>query len=271
MKLQVLVTSSSRPQLWPYFLNSFNRMCIIRERPEFIVHEDFVFRSESNEVLKYLEGKGLTVNTNDPAIGLGSTLTHYFRNILTADYIFYIQEDWIFERPIDIDQITWVMDNNPNINLIFFNKIRNVNSSPGMNQDQRFFSGMPVCIYHGWTFLPGIWRRDFVLKNMLRIGGFSITRPEGNFTNVFGSHEQRKNNQHCEEKIGAYIYGPTGDFRYVRHTGNDWRMARWRLERKNNHLVPGGNHNSQTMDLPYMAPWVPYIETPSQRGDLGKV
>jgi hypothetical protein len=68
--------------------------------------------------------------------------------------------------------------------------------------------------------------------------------------------------KYCEKNIGAYIYGQQGEHRYVRHLGNDWRMADWRLENGR----PGGRHHSN-MDKPYMAPWLPYPKFPTQHGE----
>lgn len=273
-KLEIFVTGSSRPQLWPYFWESVRKMCIIRNWPVVRVHEDFVFHDQSEKVMKYVSEQPdiSNVSKSVPRIGLGNTLTKYFtKPVFQSDYIFYLQEDWEFERPIDIDHVTWVMDQNPKINLIFFNKIRNNAVINKQRQTQHNFSGMDMCLYHSWTFLPGIWRTDFVRQMMFKGGGrFQPEKPEGNFTNrSFGSHEKRADEAYCQNHIGAYIYGKTGEARYVRHLGNDWRMADWQRKGPKRN-IPGGNHNSKTMDRPYMAPWVPYPERPSCRGDLAK-
>ena len=168
-----------------------------------------------------------------------------------------MQEDWFFERPIDIDQIIWTMNQNTEkLNLVFFNKIKNSGVINKMRQEEYEYNGMKCCIYHGWAFLPGIWRLPFVKKHWRS----SPQRPEGAFTNSFGTHEQRKPVDFCEQNIGAYIYGRQGEHRYVRHIGNDWRMASWRLENGQ----PGGRH-AENMDIPYMAPWVPYPKFPTQK------
>ena len=270
--LDVFITGSSRPLLWPLFWESYKKMCIIRGQHKVTVHEDFVFPAESNKVMKYLSGlqktgEIQTVDRDKPAVGLGHSMHPYITKKLKGKYMFYIQEDWIFERPIDIDHILWVMENNPKINLIFFNKIRNDPTINHQKQPEYTYSGMKMCLYHGWTFLPGIWRMDFV-KTKWQQG--SIYKPEGNFTNTaFGGPEARANIGHCEQNIGAYIYGQSNEYRYVRHIGNDWRMAQWQLKRPG---VPGGSHNSETMDKPYMAPWcLPYyIDGPTTRGDVSK-
>lgn len=266
-KFEVLITGSSRPQLWSYFWESFQKMCIIRDKPKIIVHEDFVFPEESKKVTEYVKGLKEVdeYDTDSPPLGLGPTLGRYLRGRLAKKYVFYIQEDWEFERPIDIDQIIWTMDQYPHINQIFFNKIRNSGVINKQKQEQRRFDKLDCCVYHGFTFNPGIWRTEFVRKNW---PSGARNKPEGAFQGMFGNHATRSSVKYCEDMIGSYIYGQQGDHRQIRHLGNDWRMASWRLENHRGKLVPGGNHNSETMDKNYMAPWVPYPKRPTQRGDL---
>lgn len=254
--LEIFITSSSRPQLWPYFWESFKKMCIIRQPYRVTVHEDFVYSDRSVKTIKYLEhlkskGEIQVIDQDAPAKGLGWTLDYYIKNRFKSNYVFYMQEDWEFERPIDIDQITFTMDKHPKINLIFFNKIRNSGVINKQEQKEYTYDRLKCCLYHGWAFLPGIWRLPFVRKHWQ----YSSYKPEGNFTNSFGNHDQRSSVAYCEKNIGAYIYGPQGDSRYVRHLGNDWRMAQWRLEGQGKHGKPGGRHD-KAMDVPYMAPWL---------------
>lgn len=269
-KLEIFVTGSSRPQLWPFFWESVRKMCIIRDWPVVKVHEDVVFPAQSKKVEQYVKEQPDISNfkMTQPNRGLGKTLTAYFKKpSFDSKYVFYLQEDWEFERPIDIDKIIWVMDQNPKMNCVFFNKIKNSGAINGQKQTEHTFSGERFCLYHAWPFLPGIWRVNFVRQQMIKIGGrFSPHKPEGSFVNsAFGSNDQRANEKYCIDNMGCWIYGRQGEHRYVRHLGNDWRMADW--QRRGNQ--PGGNHRAR-MDVPYMAPWVPYLERPTSRGDLDK-
>ena len=266
MSLDVLITSSSRPQLFPYFWDSFKKMMIIRQPYTVFAHEDFVFAPESQRVMLYLSGlqekKEIQgVYSHNPAIGLGRAMDFMFTKHIKSDYMLYFQEDWQVERPIDVDRLITVMDKNPEVNLIFFNKTKNTHKLNKALQPQYLYSdggaGVDMCLYHSWTFLPGLWRMDFVRKHW-RV---RYERPEGYFSNAFGTHEQRMDCNYCEKVIGAYMLGKSGDFRYVRHIGNDWRMAEWRLEGGQ----PGGCHEPERMDFPFMAPWVPFIERPVQK------
>jgi len=257
--IDILITGSSRPHLYPYFWKSFNEMMHYRGEKNIIVHEDFVFPKESEKVVNWINKNipEAQLITHKPAIGLGLALDDIIKNKLKNKYCFYTQEDWEYERPVDIDQILWVMDRNPKINLVFFNKIKNEKSLDKAKQPEYDYDGLKMCLYHSWTFLPGIWRTSHVKKYWR----CRKERPEGYFTNAFGSHNRRMSIKYCEENIGAYMYGKTEDYRYVRHLGNDWRMAKWRLDNGRH----GGAHDKERMDLPYMAPWIKYEERPVQR------
>ncbi len=253
--IDILITSSSRPQLYPYFWESFNKMVIYRGKSNIIVHEDFVLEEESKKVVKWIKNNiDCELITHNPPIGLGKALDIIIKNKLKNKYCFYLQEDWEFERPIDLDQILWVMDRNEKINLVVFNKINNIKILNKAVQKEYDYDGLKMCLYHQWSFMPGIWRISHVKKYWK----CRVERPEGYFTNSFGSHAERLSNKFCEEKIGAYLYGHQGDYRYVRHLGNNWRMAKWRLKNGK----PSGVHDENRMDLPYMAPWIKYEKRP---------
>ena len=265
--LDVLITSSSRPQLFPYFWESFKKMMIIRQPHSVYAHEDFVFPDESKKVMVYLsalkdKNEIQGYHSHFPPIGLGRSMDFMFNNYIKADYMLYFQEDWQVERPIDVDQLIYVMNENPEVNLIAFNKIRNTKTLNKAPQPQYTYSGVDMCLYHSWTFLPGLWRMNFVRKHW-RV---RVDRPEGYFTNAFGNHQQRMDCDYCKKVIGAYMLGKSEDYRYVRHLGNDWRMATWRLENGK----PGGCHDADRMDFPYMAPWVPFEERPVHKSNPRK-
>jgi hypothetical protein len=261
-KLDVVIYGSSRPVLAPFMLDAFEKMCIIRSEKRIFFHEDFVIPSESQQTVKWCEekiaeGRMDAVYQHNPCTGLGNSMDYMFRKHVTAPYFFNLQEDWEFERPVDIDHILWVMDHNPEVNCVIFNKIRNTGSLNGASQPQFTYGGLDMCLYHSWSFMPGIWRMEHIMKYWK----VRVQRPEGFISNIFGTHKERMDDQLCIDKIGAYLYGPSGDWRYVRHIGNDWRMAEWRLENGK----PSGAHDRIRMDDPYRADWVEHTVRPTYK------
>ena len=249
--IDILIMGSSRPQLIPYMWESFKRMCIIRQPYRVFFHEDFAFPSTSAGVRKMLQDMKRNKSITDfvyhnPAIGLGPAMDRMFKKYVTADYMLYLQEDWEFERPVDIDKITWMMDQNKDVNLVYFNKYRTTVAMSGFTQQPVNKSGVNLCLSNSWPFLPGIWKMPFVRPRWRT----RKNNPESWFTQVF---EGRENAGWCRKNMGAYIYGKQGEHRYVRHIGNSWRMARWRLEGGH----PGGMIEWDVQDLPQKAPWIP--------------
>lgn len=262
-EIDVLITGSSRPKLIPFCFQTFKDKIHFNGEMRIVYHEDFVFPKESEKVIDYLNSQNIIdideIYQHNPSIGLGMAMNDMLKNKIKSKYMFYLQEDWMFERPIDLDRILWVMDRNTEINLIFFNKTKNWGRLNEASQPQYTYDDLDMCLYHSWTFLPGIWRMDFVMKHW---ANSRKERPEGFFSNQFGNHQTRMDNEYCKDNIGAYIYGKTKDWRYVRHIGNDWRCAEWRL--KNGTF--GGCHDPSRMDDPFMAPWLGTLETTPRSG-----
>lgn len=262
--IDLVITGSSRPQLFPFTWESFKKYVHFRGNLRVIFHEDFVFPKESEKVMNYLNnlkdrGEIHEIIHHNPCIGLGRALDDIIKNHIKSDFIFYLQDDWEFERPIDLDQLVWTMEENKEINLIFFNKIKNYGVLNKAPCPQYTFSYTDFILWHGWTFLPGIWRMSKVKEKW----AVRVERPEGFFTNQFGTHQQRQDVGWCEKNIGAYALGKTGEPRYVRHIGNDWRMASWRLQNGK----PGGVHDANRMDIPYRGKWLPDLVERPHRND----
>ena len=93
MELDVLIMSSSRPQLFPYCWESFKKYFHFEGKLNVYFHEDFVFPSKSEELVKLLEDKNIEVHTHNPAIGLGKSMNYMFQNHCKSKYLFYLQED----------------------------------------------------------------------------------------------------------------------------------------------------------------------------------
>lgn len=263
-RLDVLITASSRPQLINHCLRSFFSLLSWYGKSRIFVHEDFVFPEESEkamEVWKKWEMFLTEVCRDSPPIGLGLTMERMLSRI-ESPFMFYLQEDWEFERRIDLDQVVWTMEQHEEINAIIFFKYRTPGTINGFPLEECNFDGLKLCLYNTWSLLPGIWRSDFVKEHWVT----RYERPEGFFTNSIGSHEQRMDPEFCRKHLGAYLYGPQGDYRYVRHLGNTWRMASWRLEEGQ----PGGNEPGPEFDLKNRAPWLPKMEQrPSRKSPTG--
>lgn len=247
--IDVLVTSSSRHMLIPHCIDSFKRMLITERRLNWILHEDAVFPSFSSKLLDYAKDHFDEIYTHNPKIGLGMALDLMLGKI-KSPYVWYAQEDWIAEEPINLDRLIWTMDKHKEINCIALHKYKIMGSSSGFSQSHYDFSGLDLCMYNGWPMLPGLWRVSKVREKWKR-GGWK-ERPEANFTLSFGSHQQRLDEKYCYKNLGVYWLGKPGDPRKVMHIGDAFRTTSWTM----NNGDFGGNWESYESADMYRAPWV---------------
>ncbi len=239
MNIDLLIMGSSRPELLRYTYESFQKyiedLCEAEIRVLF--HEDCVYPNTSKISKRYGKLNGFETFSHDPKIGLGPAMDKMFKKVKT-DYMFYLQDDFEFERPIDLDRILWTMERNARVNCITFNK-RKIRT----DTHEYVFDGLKLYIRKFWSFNPGIWRMSVVRKHW--IGPVEI-KPESRWfkTNVGVS----------------YVYDSPGEYRYVRHLGDTWRMADWVM--KDN--IPGRTKNPDAHEG--RAPWL----GPPQKRPVGE-
>jgi hypothetical protein len=244
-------------------MNAFFEHMIYRQKFRFFVHEDTVFFDKSQEVMAWLTDAEWphVIRQSISPIGLGHAMEAMLP-LIESKYMFYLQEDWEFERYVDVDQVVWMMDQHPEINSILFFKYRTPGVINGFPLEETSFEGKYCCLYNTWSLLPSVWRTEFVQKRWKT----RKERPEGFFTNSLGSAQQRASPKFCREHLGVYIWGPQGNYRMVRHLGNTWRMASWRLEDGE----PGGNEPGPEFDLKTRGPWLgPLPPRPSRKIEGG--
>lgn len=244
-EITVTITGSSRPALLPYVWNSFKDMVHIRDDFNVIYHEDFVFPNESKKAIEYIKNNipNVQIIESNPKIGFGRAINTIVNKTKTK-YMLYFQDDWEFELPIDIDQLIWVMNRNEKIKHILFFK-RNITKFLELHGKQLLpdeqiecnFDGVDMCLSHfKWTFLPSIWRMDYVRKYWK----LYETKPEANFKKLLKG---------TSKELGCYMLGKHGSYRYVRHLGDDWMMEK---------MVNGkpGKRPKENYNTEGKAPWI---------------
>lgn len=260
-EIDIIITASSRPELVDYCITALKNKMYYLGKVRFIFHEDFVFPKKSEIVIEQIKKYNidLVLQTN-PAEGLGSALMKVLSEVKTK-YCFYLQEDWEFERVFDLDQIVWAMESDKTINSVIFNKNRTYPNQMGFQMKEYLLnSNLRLCSSPGWFLLPAVWRTEFV-RDRWRV---QKGRPEGSFTKGFGTHEQRKDPEYSAKHMGSYFYGGLGEYRYVRHLGDSWRMAHWRLEKGE----PGGTDVEMGCIKNTRAPWL--VEMPKRPSNKTK-
>lgn len=232
-EIDVIITASSRPELIDYCLEAFKDLIRFSGKMRFILHEDFIFPAKSELVIvKAKKYKFDVIFKSNPSKGLGWALMQALCEVKTK-YCFYLQEDWEFEKSVDLDAIIEAMEEDKSVNSIIFNKNQTLPNHMGFQMKERQVGSLKLCTSPGWFLLPAVWRTDFIRSRWQVWQG----RPEGCFTKIFGSHEVRLNPEYVIKHMGTYFYGGLSSYRFVRHLGDTWRMAKWRLEKGK----PGGN------------------------------
>lgn len=225
-RIDMLITGSSRPDLLEKTTRSFLKNLRYSGELRLLFHEDCVYRAESDESVAWARESKLfdVIDVHRPHIGLGEAIRFMLLKI-DSEHIFYLQDDWELEREVDLDALVKAFNENGAVNHVHFNKYKTTGSMSGFQQVEHEYSGVKMCLYNAWSLLPALWRASFIKPRWV----VRYIRPEGYFTNSLGDHQQRLNGGYCKRFIGAYIYGPVGDHRYLRHLGNKRRMASWRL------------------------------------------
>jgi len=208
-----------------------------------IIHEDCVFPEESRKVINYIDDK-IDITKDDllysnPSIGLGKTLDNLVNNYITSDFVFYIQDDFEFERPIDLNRLLWLMKKHDDINLIFLKRSKN------RFVEEVDIDGVNICKFILWSFNPGLWRMSTFRKYWKP----TEIEPELEFNMNIGTPEVRRD-------MGLYVLGRHDSYNHIRHLGYDCRMAKWhQVDSK-----PGKHPTKEAIDLKNRAPWLGILE-----------
>lgn len=247
-ELDISIISSSRPECLDKMYKSFKKYVFTNSELRFIIHEDNCNNDKSNKVLqiisKWKENIKICGSTNHS----NAKAMDYVKSIWRTNYVFHIQDDWEFERPIELDRILWTMDNNPFIGCIFFNKQSN-DTILDFEPLEVEKDGLKLCTSYFWPFLPGIWRA----KSFREHWQFRERNPEGFFNQQFGNVDILKKRA-AGDTLGFYMYGEKNTPRYVRHTGENLSTLPWKPDKQKKKPI----RDYSVSDLRCRAPWLPF-------------
>jgi len=263
-KMDVMVISASRPKLIPYLIDSCETYVHYSGEFNIIWHEDCVYPDKSKQVENIISREQWDKNLiyDDPPVMIGPAIQNILQKEITSKYMLNLQDDWEFELHIDLNHLVYIMEQNPSINCIFFNKRRNPQQIDGFEYKEHNFNGQLLSKVDHFPFLPGLWRSSYV-KNNWRLCPPGKTQ-EGWF------------NKGLEGDIGSYTYGGVGYPRVVRHLGYSWAVKPWGTHpiRKDGY---GGNIRLDFVGTPDRAEWLPpeqkrpqHIENKQEEYDKAK-
>jgi len=234
--LAVCITSASRPNLLKESFKSAKKYLKIQKAGKLILHEDFFDEEKSNQNIHWAkyEGDFDAIITSNPRIGLIGTI----RNILGLSsgynkrYMLRLCDDFVFTKHIDITKLIKLMDNNPEINQIIFNKRINNSFKGNFIKEEIKIDGIKLTTSPRWSSLNSIWRTDFMLdcfeccfEKINGTGG--QYNPWKTFTEHLEDELDFKSDdidaEWIIENLGCYLYGGIGDDNSFanKHIGDD--------------------------------------------------
>ena len=217
--IDVIRTSASRPELFKASTRSLKEGLLYSGKLRWLMHENYLDREASKEIVRFAKESGLyeEILEADPSIGQGMALTRLLKRT-RARYVFNFEDDWEIVRPIDLDAACRLMDENPGIHQIVFNKrdtMRDVNEFKKLEVD---FSGTKLVTCPHWRLTPALWRVSFIWP-------WWAADDSGNFhwnlnDRMKGSRKMR-DAEWVVRHTGTYYMGKFDEKQFVRHLGTD--------------------------------------------------
>lgn len=252
-KIDTVIISASRPKLLPFVIDSFRKYMFYDKKIKLMLHEDFVYPEESKKVIEICKKRNIKTFKHNPAGGIGNAI-QFMLDTVTSKYVLILQDDFEFELPIDLNHILFVMDKNPHINNIFFNKRKNMKVINGYHFKEEEYNGLRLCLSNQWPMFNGIWRTDYVRERWNIDCKGRTQEAHWNHTIKAG---RVKEHDYLRENVGCYAYGPLLWPRMIRHLGYTWAVkpkGSW-ARRKDGY---GGNalHDLKKDTAKQRAPWL---------------
>ena len=252
-KCDVVITSSSRPELLKMTIKYFKKFIHYQGKFRFLLHEDFIFPKESEKVVDWAREEFGEENVffHDPPIELIESAAFLLKRVVTP-YMIMLQDDWMFERPVELDRIIYLMDNYSHVNLVNFNKARNTIKSGKWEQPEEHFpkANCEMCLKpQNFAFTPSVWRSSFAIPHYLKAKdkmNKKITAPAR-----MTSYLRSKNID-----FGSYSWGRNKEPRLHRHIGDKMRAEK-------HHRASDGGWGDENQDhvknaKRNMAQWLDY-------------
>lgn len=263
--LDVIITSSSRPELLKLTLQYFETNIHFHGNIRFILNEDFVIKKESEKLVKWAKNSGYfkqeDIYCHQKPLGLDNVIIKLIDKVKTPYYI-YLQDDWILERPLEIDKVMYIMDKIPNINNILFYKYKVPHMINKIKLKEYYFKQFPqyLTMYFSWEFIPHIARTSFVkpiIKEAMK-DRKRRTAP-AKLTHYLRDPSKREDYDFLYNNVGVFMWGGYNEPRWFRHIGEDARMENWRMTADGK---PGKENTYQEKNVIQMAPWIPFKHIP---------
>lgn len=181
-----------------------------------ILYEDVVKVDRSKAVLDWaFESKLFDwIVKVEPAKRLGIAVFEGLKNI-ESKYVVKWEDDWFFPREVYLDEILRVMEDDPKINQIAFNKHPNEFHKHGIIRPVRDCGSFKLTQVQEWVLGPGIWRTEFARSK------WPYLEDAHQAIAYFGLLDMKKGQdwKWLEENTGCWFYGGHNEGPFLDHIG----------------------------------------------------
>lgn len=160
--VDILIISSSRPDVLYYCLKSFDEK-LINCRKRYFINEDVVNTHKSSEIEQVLDRLGLcaSIHRNDQPCGPFKAILNFSLHC-TSPYIFIIEDDWELEDDIMVDRLFLLMNKYKNINEIIL-RYKDKEANGGLIISDFDYN---LVLYTTPLASPGLWRAERLRKSL---------------------------------------------------------------------------------------------------------
>ena len=232
MIVDVIRPTASRFDVFKESTESFLENVIFKGDFRFIVHEDSFDMDESADIVDYCKNDlGIeTVKVDYPNIGQGPSLT-WLMSQVKADFVFQLEDDWIFLREIDLNCVVDMMRRNKWISEIVFNKRPTMKQKYTWIKKQVMADETSLITCPHWTFIPSLWRSKTIKRRWVEapkqcIFTWHFNAELKHMTDILVDEERYAMTRDADwviQNLGTYYLGEFGEPAFVRHLGHESR------------------------------------------------
>jgi hypothetical protein len=211
--MDVLITSSSRLECLQKTIETFQKFIKFSDDLDFILHEDYVIKAESEKVVEWAKKSGIfsKILETKPAKRLGKAIEKLM-SVSNNELVLKWKDDWELTREINLDDVAEIMIKCKDVNQIQFNKRENPTLKHGFNHRLVIKNGKELTLCREWGMAPAMWRLSWIKPRW-------VCHNNGDSVNQELLGKVARDENWCEINLGAYWYEKPGLGHFVRHLG----------------------------------------------------
>jgi hypothetical protein len=241
--VDVLIISSSRPEVLEYCLDSFNRRLKGCQK-RFYINEDVTNQERSSRIEEIVSRLGISAEIcrnktpKGPCIAIAD-----FSKVTKCKYFFVVEDDWELEDDIRVDSLIKIMDHHENISEIVLKYKEKIHKS----KEQVDEEGYKLYLYETPLASPGLWRKSKLIESLANRAVYKLVYETPfhvlRVPALFPQYYAKINAKYSDEKMLSWlrddigVYGIKVPHNQVRHLGGTWKTFLPKEEEKQGLLL----------------------------------